>query len=408
MTTELPPTDHEPMVEPAATTSGSWRRRTPAVAAAMVLSAAAIWGAAVLFVRKAPADAAKPAGVTITAKDAIALAPGAAQWQMLRLGKALPMTEHWSDPVPARVRFDATRASRVGSPLGGRVTRVLVQLGQTVKKGQALFVVASPDIAALRSERAKTAVDLQAAKISLERVQALVRARALPAKEESEAQQRYAQARLSRSLALSKLASLKVRGGGDGEFTAIAPRAGVVVRKNVLTGQEVSTDASKTLIQVADLKSLWVMADLPEADAMDIKQGAKARISSPARPSLHVDGVVELVSAVVDPRRYTVPIRVRVANDSGLLKANMFAEVSFALPRQPGMVQVPASAIVSDGAQQYVYVREEQGDKAFRRRSVVAGSSRRGMVPVSKGLKAGETIVTRGAILLDNQLALLQ
>jgi membrane fusion protein, heavy metal efflux system len=338
-------------------------------------------------------------------KGELSLAPNAPQWSMLKVGKAVPATARWTDALPARVKIDETRASKVGTPLSGRVTNVFVELGQRIPKGAPLFSVSSPDLASLRAERKKADVDLAVARTTLERVRTMVAARALPAKEELAAQQAYRQAEVAMSLAGSKLSSLKVRQrGGDNEFTATSPRDGVVVEKNVLPSQEVAQDGKDPLVLVADLTTVWVVADLSEVDAVDIKAGTQALVTSPALPGVEIKGKVAVVSSVVDPERHTIPIRVQLENGAGRLRPNMYAQVRFAVAPSGGAVEVLATALVSDGAKQYVYVQEGAGH--FVVREVKAGSVRDGRVPILAGLKDGESVVERGAILLDNHLAL--
>jgi len=265
--------------------------------------------------------------------------------------------------------------------------------------------VASGDIAELRAAQEKAAVDLDAARATLERVKAMVAGRALPAKEELAALQQLKQAEVASRLAEAKLGSLKVSARGANEFTVGAPRAGVVVEKNVLVDQQVAPDGAGALMIVADLSSVWVVADLFEADAAGIRAGAAAEVTSPSLPELKLSGSVEMVSSVVDPGRHTVPIRVRLANPDGLLRPNVYARVRFATaPRSRGTLEVPASALVSDGEHQHVFVQDGAG--RFVRREVTTGSSREGRVPVLAGLAAGETVVEEGALLLDNQLVL--
>jgi hypothetical protein len=111
-----------------------------------------------------------------------------------------------------------------------------------------------------------------------------------------------------------------------------------------------------------------------------------------------------MVSAVVDPERHTVPVRVRLDNAAGRLKPNIYAQMRFASQPDPSAVEIAASALVSDGSHQYVYV--EGGKGQFTRREIAAGPAREGRVPVVRGLAAGEVVVEEGALLLDNQIAL--
>jgi RND family efflux transporter MFP subunit len=375
-------------------------RKVQGVLAAVVVSGISIWAASG-FTREPPPPTPDAPGMQV-GDDNVTLAADAPQWKVLRLGAVAAATTHWSDPVPARVKIDETRASKVGSPLAGRVTQVFVELGQPVKTGDALFTVASPDIAGLRGEREKAAVDLEVAKGTLERVKAMVTARAVAAKDEIEADQTYRQAQLSLRLAQSKLASLKVSSRAENEFTVVSPRDGVVVEKNILPAQQVSVESG--LVGVADLSQVWVVAELFEADAVGILVGTPTKLSSPSMPELALEAKVDMVSSVVDPTRHTVPVRVRIDNEKRLLKPNIFAQMRFAVEPPTGSGEVAASALVSDGAKQYVYVQTDHG--RFTRREVVAGSVREGKVPILSGLKPGEVVVEEGAILLDNQIAL--
>ena len=334
--------------------------------------------------------------------DAVTLAADAPQWKVLRLAPVRAGAVHWSNALPARVKIDETLASRVGSPLAGRVTQVFVELGQTVKTGDPLFAVASPDIAGMRAEREKAAVDLELARVRLDRTKAMVAARAVAQKDEQEADGQVRQATLSLRLTQSKLSSLKVSGRADNEFIVPSPRDGVVVEKNVLPSQQIASEPS--LVGIADLSAVWVVADIFEADAIGIHEGTAAKIESPSLPGLELEAVVEMVSAVVDPARHTVPVRVCVPNPDHRLKPNIFAEMRFSVSPPEGSGEVAASALLTDGAKQFVYVQTPDG--RFVRRDVIAGSVREGTAPILKGLAPGEIIVEEGAILLANQVQL--
>jgi RND family efflux transporter MFP subunit len=378
----------------------SFSRGLPGVIGALVISAVSIVAASG-FTREPPPPAPEAKGMKV-GEDNVTLAADAPQWKVLKLGPVKVSSMHWSEPVPARVKIDETRAARVGSPLSGRVTQVLVELGQQVKLGDPLFTVASPDIAGLRSEREKAQVDFEITKERLARTRAMVEARAVPQKDELDADQQYRQAVLALRLSQSKLASLKVSSRNEHEFTVVAPRDGVVVEKNVLPSQQIGSDPG--LMSVADLTSVWVVAEIFEADAIGITEGTAARISSPSLPDLALEAKVDMVSAVVDPARHTVPVRVRLDNGTLHLKPNVFAQMRFAVSPPAGSVEIAASSLVTDGAKQFVYVQSAEGK--FTRREVVAGSAREGKVPILTGLKAQEIVVEEGAILLDNQVAL--
>jgi RND family efflux transporter MFP subunit len=376
------------------------------VSGAVALGVVGVWVSSG-FTREPPPPPPEAPGMKV-GKDTIALTPEAPQWKVLKVGPAQPATKHWTDAVPARVRIDETKASRVGTPLAGRVTQVFVEVGQPVKTGAPLFMIASPDIAGLRAEQEKAEVDLETAKTKLENVKSMVEDHALPKQEEIQANQELRENEVAFQLAEAKLGALRVSSSGINEFTVVAPRDGIVVEKNLLPGQEVSADVSDPLVEIADLSSVWVVADIFEADAAGISEGQDAEITSPSLPGLKLDYKVSLVSQVVDSDRHTVPVRVQVPNDEksghAPLKPNIFAEMRFSVDPDPGSVEIGASAIVSDGAHQYVYIQNEQG--AFQKHEVVAGSAREGRVTVTQGLVPGQVVVEEGGILLDNQIDL--
>jgi cobalt-zinc-cadmium efflux system membrane fusion protein len=381
---------------------GSRQTRVLGAAVAVVLSAGAIYAAS-RFERKPPPPPVQSNTVAV-AGSAISISTGAPQWDVIRLGRAEPATEHWSDPVPGYVRVNETKAARVGAPLGGRVSKVFAELGQTVSVGTPLFSVASPDLAALRADLEHAKIDSAAARTTFDRVQAIVQARALPEKDEIQAAQQLRQAELAETAASSRMNSLKVATMGYGEFVVKSPRAGQVAEKSVLPGQEIDAGAQGNLMMIADLSTVWVVAELFESDTIGVHPGTKTRVTVASAPGRVFDAEVETVAAVVDPERHSIPIRVHLENPDGLLKPNTFARMQFYTQAPPGSVDIPSSALVTDGANQYVYTRSPEGK--FARKRVTAGAAREGRVVVTDGLVAGDIVVERGAILLDNQIQL--
>ena len=200
--------------------------------------------------------------------------------------------------------------------------------------------------------------------------------------------------------AQAKLGSLKVT-GGDNEFTVLAPRDGVVVEKNVLPSQIVQPDAA--LVAIADVSTVWVVADIFEADAAGIEAGTKARVTSSSIPDLDIEATVERVSAVVDPTKHTVAVRVELPNPDGRLRPNLFASDA---------VRDAAAARLRRGRVERDRLRRRQAptcsssaEGRFVRREVVVGAPRDGKSPVLQGLAAGDVVVEEGSVLLDNQIA---
>ena len=362
----------------------------------------ALGGSAIVLARyyKRPDPPTEPAAPGMTVgPDSVTLTADAPMWHVIHVAPAEQSGPHWADPVPARITFDEARASRIGSPLAGRVTAVYVERGQRVAKGAPLFAVASPNLAELHADLDKANVERGTAKVNLDRTKALVDAGSLPAKELVTSQQQVAEAELAVKLATQKLASLKVGAASENGFTVSAPRDGVVVEKSVAVGQNV--DPSNTsVLAIADLSDVWVVADLFETDVGSLAPGAKAKVLV---GTTELEGVVDQVPSVIDPDRHTVPVRVKLPNPDGALRPNAYARIQFYVA-MPAKAQLPTSAVMSDGDRTYVFVKEKTG--ALKRRTVVLGPVNAGKVPVISGLEAGEPVVVQGGILLDNQIEL--
>jgi len=249
------------------------RARMIAIGVALGASALALWGAS-HFQRPAPAAAQANPDLKVEG-NSVSIARGAPQWQLVQLGVAQASAEEWTDFVPASVKVDEAHAARIGAPLNGRVNQVFVELGQPVKSGDPLFSVASPDMAALKQDLAAANASLAAARAQHERVQAMVQARALPAKEEITTSTALRQAELASETAQAKLSALKVSSNTTNEFVVKSPRAGFVVDKNVLPGQEIGPEDDSELMMIADLSSVWVVAELFEANAAELKPAPK-------------------------------------------------------------------------------------------------------------------------------------
>jgi membrane fusion protein, heavy metal efflux system len=371
-----------------------------ALGGACLLSALGLIAAA-LFHQAAPRATERASGMK-TEQRAVTLTNGAAQWKALKLARATAPGNRWSTPYPARLHVNDAAASRVGAPVAGRVARVFVELGDTVKAGDKLFSVASSNVAMFRAEQRRAAVDLEVAKVAHERVVAMVDARALPGKQETESAAQVRESQLALELSNAKLTSLRVPASGGSDFVVVAPQSGVIVQKNVLPSQQVESD--EVLLEVADLSTVWAVAEIFEADASRIQASAGVLLTSPLVPGLSLQSQVEMVASVVDPARHTVGVRAVIPNPEQKLRPGTYVELSFREPPQPNAVEIPASTLVSSGAERYVYVQQGQG--RFEKRSVVAGWSREGRVLVTRGLVAGDVVVTEGASLLDNQIAL--
>lgn len=306
-------------------------------------------------------------------------------------------------PVTARVTTLEASTSPAFAPLEGRVVESAVGIGSSVKQGDKLVLIRTGELAELK--RAKQAADLSIStkEALLNRVERLIESRAASQNDLLLAQSELNEARLASRAADAKLRALSIRQEGDVGYWVLANRAGTVVQLDAAPGKEVGPDKDKPVATVAELDEVLVLADLPQRDTGGLVAGMPVAIRFSGAGSANneaIQGILESVSAVLDPERQTVPVRVRAKNEGGKLRPNTFVEATFLPKEGTHVVLVPTEATISDGATTVVFVETENG--TYRRRVVQLGRQTREKTEVTSGLEAGEKVVVRGALLLLN------
>jgi cobalt-zinc-cadmium efflux system membrane fusion protein len=312
-----------------------------------------------------------------------------------------------------RVTFDDLRVAHVYSPVTGRVSRILADPGQRVKKGGALCAIQSPDVGNAFADLDKAEAEMTAAQHDLQRQKELYEAHAGSQKDYEAAQDTYGKAKAELERARQKARLLR-SGGADAvtqEFVLRAPIEGEVIARNVNPGAEVqgqySGGAAQELFTVGELDRVWVLADVFEMDLPRVKKGAAVTIKVVAYPDEIFTGVVDWISDLLDPTARTARVRCEVQNVARKLKPEMYATVTIAVPGVEALA-VPITAILRLADQTVVFVEQgaaPDGRRRFVRRVVAAGDDEgTSLVPVTHGLQAGERVVTSGAILLSGML----
>lgn len=307
-------------------------------------------------------------------------------------------------PATARVAAVETRTSPSYAPLEGRIERVVVRLGDSVPQGGRLALVRSGDLATMLRELRASLAAAQTKRALVQRMHILVNSRAASENELLVAKNDLHEAELATKAADSRLKSLSVSEEGDNLYWMLATQAGTVVQLDAAPGQHVGPNKERPLATVADLDEVLVLADMPQQDVADLAVGAAAQIHLPGSTGEPLPGRIETVSQVVDPERQTVPIRVRLQNPGNALRPNAFVAATFLPSRSRRVLLVPSESVVSDGLDAVVFVEREGG--LLTRQRVTVGRQCEGFTEVVAGLRSGERVVHRGAILLLNALTL--
>jgi membrane fusion protein, heavy metal efflux system len=345
----------------------------------------------------------------------VVLPPDSPQVQQLRV-QPVDMVDVPTDEVtaPAKVVLNPNRIARVALPVPGRVTRLLVVLGDAVTQGQPLLTIDSPEAhaaiaAALQAEATERQAKATVAKAQrdLDRTSKLFEVGAGAKKDveashndQIQAQEALAQAQALRQQALRKLTLLGLQSSDFGQQIVVrAPFAGKVIDISVGPG-DYRSDTSASLLTIADLSKVWVSADVPEPSLRFVGLDEPVDIEFVAYPGETFHGRVARVADTLDPQARTLKVHVELANPNGRLRPEMFGRLRHpgALHTLPGL---PLAAVVQAYGHSMVFV--EQATGRFERREVVLGARRDDMVPVLSGLSAGERVVVDGAMLLKDR-----
>jgi Cu(I)/Ag(I) efflux system membrane fusion protein len=179
--------------------------------------------------------------------------------------------------------------------------------------------------------------------------------------------------------------------------TVVAPRSGIVVDRGVTVGTAV--DPSTTLMTIADLSRVWVLAEIPEASIPDVRVGTRAQLDFPASGQPPFEARVNFVYPTLTERTRTLRMRLSAANTHGMLRPGLYGTAVFETSGA-NVITVPRDAVVDTGLQQHVFVAS--GDR-FEPRQVVVGAQLSDRIEIRAGLVEGEQVVASGVFLLDSE-----
>lgn len=304
-----------------------------------------------------------------------------------------------------RLVWDEDRTVRVFSPFGGRVQAIPARLGESVRAGQVLAVIAAPDLGVAQSEARKSEQDDELAKKSLARVKELYDAGVSPLKDLQSAQADAERAAAERARTAARLKLYGTAAGTvDQRYPLSAPMSGVVVERNINPGQELRPDSQpeKGLFVVSDPTKLWFLLDVAEGDVGAVKVGAEVQIGATMLGESKIAGRITNVADFVDPQTRTVKVRGVLENPGRRVKAEMYVTADLRVPATRGFL-VPTKAVYLRGEQNYVFV--DAGEGRYVRKPVRLGQTSNGHQVVLDGLAADEKVVTEGNLLLERLVA---
>lgn len=276
--------------------------------------------------------------------------------------------------------YDESKIKQVHVRSDGWIERLAVKsVGERVKRGQLLFEYYSPDLANAQAEYLQA---LQTGRTGLiaasgERLRALDFSRA-----------QINQLRKSRKI--QRLVQIR------------APQDGVVSSMNVRDGMYITQ--KKSTFTLADLSSVWLLADVFEDQAQAVKVGQDARMSLSYSPGKHWDGKVEYIYPTLDAKARTLKVRLKFENPDEELKPNMYAKVSVSGVGKDDVLTVPREAVIRSGKRDRLIL--SMGEGRFKSVEVISGIEANQRIEIVKGISENDTVVTSGQFLIDSEASL--
>ncbi|MCU1322468.1 MAG: efflux transporter, family, subunit [Acidobacteriaceae bacterium] len=310
--------------------------------------------------------------------------------------------------VSAHIETDASRIARVGSPVSGRILRLVVFEGQSVRPGTVLATLHSTDLSDAQLALIKAYSQRDLAEAATKRAEQLVAADVIG---RAELERRQAELLQASSVASSYRTQLRGLGMSDGQiqklitsrelsadYSIVTPKGGTVLERKVTIGQVVQP--ADPAFTIADLSSVWIVANVPEEDAGLLRKGMQVLVQIPALPNQKIVGHLSYVAPIVDPATRTVQVRMDIANPEGLYRPDELANMTFT-GRVEQKLTIPQTAVVRQDNKDYIFI--QVGPNKFLLREVTLGDEVEDRRVVQSGVTEDQPIVLDGAFHLNNQ-----
>jgi len=313
------------------------------------------------------------------------------------------------------IDFNENMLVQVFSQYPGKILKAFYNIGDAVKPGDVLFTIDSPDLLTAESALLASAGVLELQKRTLTRVKGLLQAGGSAQKDvdQSTSDEQTAEGNFK-----AAKDSVRIFGKSDDEIEKIVserkldstlivpcPISGRIVARNAAPGFLTQPGNAPAPYSVADLSTMWMIANVIETDAPAYKLGQEVEVRVPAYPNTVFKGRVTTVGSMIDPNTHRQLVRSEIDDPQHLLRSGMFANFVIRVGDPVRSLAVPAEGVVREGdGTMTVWVTSDS--RRFQKRTVKLGLQQDGWDQILEGVEPGEIVVTDGAVFLSNKLAL--
>jgi cobalt-zinc-cadmium efflux system membrane fusion protein len=313
------------------------------------------------------------------------------------------------------IDFNEELLTQVFTPYQGRIIGLFAKVGDEVQKGQLLFTIDSPDLLQACSNLIAAAGVLQLTTKNLARLKNLFETRAISQKdlEQAVSDQQTAEGALR-----AARDAVRIFGKTDAEMDRMitdrkvdptlvvpSPIAGRITMRNAAPGLLVQPGNAPAPYTVADISTMWMLANVAESDSPAFRVGQEVKVSVMAFPNRIFEGHISTVSSWVDPNTHRLLVRSEVEDPNHELRSGMFANFVIRTGEPVRSPAIPLDGVVREGdGTMTAWVTADR--RRFTKRTVKIGLQRDGYVQILQGLQAGDLVASEGALFLSTALAI--
>jgi cobalt-zinc-cadmium efflux system membrane fusion protein len=394
----------------------------------VVLVAALVGGGELLLFNARPNSAiAREEASSAKPSRPVAFDPTAAQWAGLKVEPVAQRSFRAIVETDGKIAIDENRATPIFSPYAGRVTKIAVEPGEAIKRGQLLFALEATDMVQAQNDFIVAVAGLETARSQLhlaqineQRQHSLYDAKAVPLKDWQQSQADLTAARdnlRSAEIALEaarnrlrilakteqEIADFEKTGRINPETPIYTPIDGTVVQRKLGPGQFITSGASDPagdpVFVIGDLSTVWLVANVRESDALKVHVGQDLQFRVLSAADRIFAARINYVATALDTTTRRLLVRATVENAQTLLRPEMFASVRILTSDDQMSPAVPRDAVIYEGSAARVWVAPDEN--TIEVRQVATGVSDGNFVQVTRGLRAGEKVVVKGALFID-------
>ncbi|WP_305952147.1 efflux RND transporter periplasmic adaptor subunit [Emticicia oligotrophica] len=299
-----------------------------------------------------------------------------------------------------KITADNNKMIEVYPVVGGNVTKVFVELGDYVKKGQLLATIRSTEVASYEKELDDARNDLLVAKNNLKVAQELFEGKLTAEREviEAKSQLEKAKSQLHRIEETYHIYNIKQ----GAVYEVRSPLSGFVIQKNINQDMLLRNDRTDNIFDIAEIDDVWAIANVNESDINQVKLGIDAAVTTLSYPDKVFNGKVDKIFNIIDPETKAMKVRIKLNNANYLLKPEMRANIKLSYTESQQMLAVPSESVIFDKSKNFVMIFKDRNNIETRQVEVFrqVGNT----TYISSGLKAGEKVMTANQLLIYDEL----